>query len=59
MNCSDGNKIGSNCTFSCNQDSNLVGSKWRECTVTGTWSNSKYCSVYFLGLMIFIVNVIV
>lgn len=42
MNCSDENKIGSNCTFSCNQDSNLVGSRWRECTITGTWSNSKY-----------------
>ena len=46
MTCSDTNKIGSNCTFACNQDSNLVGSRWRECTVTGTWSNSKYLFLY-------------
>ena len=42
INCSDGNKVGSNCTFSCaGPDSTLIGSTHRVCGEYGRWSNSN------------------
>ncbi|XP_077971175.1 sushi, von Willebrand factor type A, EGF and pentraxin domain-containing protein 1-like isoform X2 [Styela clava] len=42
MNCTDGNRIGSNCSFACTaNDSNLVGSSHRVCLKEGVWSNTN------------------
>jgi len=42
VNCSDGNNLGSNCSFSCaGEDSTLIGSTHRVCGEYGRWTNSN------------------
>lgn len=59
MGCSDLNKVGSNCTFECPPDQTLIGSKWRECTSTGQWSNTlpicRQCS-HLKSDLVFIID---
>ncbi|CBY06820.1 unnamed protein product [Oikopleura dioica] len=59
MSCSDENKVGSNCTFTCPPDQNLIGSKWRECTSTGQWTNTlpvcRQCS-HLKSDLVFIID---
>jgi len=59
MSCDHESKVGSNCTFACPPDQTLIGSKWRECTSTGQWSNTlpicRQCS-HLKSDLVFIID---
>lgn len=55
-NCTDGNFVGSNCTFSCGDEGTLLGNEYIYCKTSTVWSGkSPYCRSlfnFFLSLLL-------